>query len=76
MQQATCRPCKLQVCNLSVASRASCNMSMHATIHFATIHYMKNETCLTYTIAMCLATKVALPITILGLDHHLGQFHL
>jgi len=60
---------------MSLVSHASCYLSMHATIHFATLHYLRNATSLTCTMGVCLVTKATLPLTILGLDHHLGHFH-
>jgi hypothetical protein len=61
---------KCATCHLYLMHLATCQC-----MQLSTLPYMKNVTCLTCTMDRCLVTKVALPVTILGLDHHLGKFH-
>jgi len=59
--------------------RATCHLHL---MHLATCQCMKlstlplcNATFLSFSMDLCLVIKVALPITILDLSHHLSQFH-
>ena len=70
---------KHQVYNMSHAS--------HATIHLATLHYMRNATCLTCTMDTCLyksdftnhniefgSSYKPIPFIIFGLNHNLRSY--
>ena len=73
MQQAICLPCKTTkcaTCHLYLMHLATCQC-----MQLSTLPYIKSATCVTCTMYMCLVTKVALPIIILGFDHHLGKFY-
>jgi len=69
---ATSHLSSMQTPSVKLVTCISCILQhvMHATIHFTTMHYMRNATCLTCTMDMCLATKVALPINNCCFDIH------